>query len=173
MGVGSDLLPELHPAIVGDGNIAEATWSSITPKNSAGGLEMGDLNVGAVRGLAAGLSFLSQYDQVELIEHERGLLERIEIRLQDIARCKLLGPAGFLRGGILSFTVEGMDVHDVAMYLNELVHVVVRSGQMCAQPLITDLGATNVVQVSVAPFISEDDVEFFARHLQEIISEFA
>ncbi|HMF30082.1 MAG TPA: aminotransferase class V-fold PLP-dependent enzyme [Candidatus Lokiarchaeia archaeon] len=173
MGIATSILSELQPAIVGDGNIVEATWTTVTPKPNVAGMEMGDLNGGAVAGLLAGMKFLNQYDLVESLGHERHLLEQLESAIRAIPACHILGPTDVPRGGLISFTVDGMDVHDVAMYLNELGHMIVRTGQMCAQPLIADLNAVNAVQVSLAPFISEEEVDVFSHRLKEIITEFA
>jgi selenocysteine lyase/cysteine desulfurase len=170
-GINEKLLPTLNPPIVGEGNIAEASWTHLTPNLKSGTIEAGDINMGSIAGLDAGLAFLKENSPGDCIAHEQTLLTMLLELLRDIPRCHVLGPPEVNRSLLASFSIEGMDAHDISMYMNELHHTIVRTGQLCSQPLLTDLGAQNVVQVSVAPFITKEDIQKFAQNLKEIIGE--
>ncbi len=170
-GVNEKLLPMLTPPIVGEGNIAEASWTLVTPNPKSGTIEAGDINMGSVAGLDAGITFLKENSPVECIAQEQTLVTEIVNQLHEIPKCRILGSMEAKRSLLVSFSIEGMDAHDIGMYMNELHHTIVRTGQLCSQPLLADLGEPNVVQVSVAPFITREEIEKFAQNLKEIIAE--
>jgi cysteine desulfurase/selenocysteine lyase len=170
-GINEALLSHLTPPIIGEGNISEASWTHLSPSQNTGRMEVGDLNMGAIVGLGAGLTFLKQNSPGECITHEQGLVTELVTQLCEIPKCHILGSLEGKRSLLVSFSIHGMDAHDIGMYMNELHHTVVRTGQLCSQPLLTDIGAENVVQVSVAPFVSVEEIQKFARNLKEIIAE--
>ena len=170
-GIDEPLLQRFTTSIVGEGDISEASWTHLTPRSNSGRMEAGDLNMGAVAGLDAGLAFLRQNSIGECITYEQGLLTELVDQLREIPRCHIVGAQEAKRSLLVSFSIKGMDAHDIGMYLNELHHTTVRTGQLCSQPLLTDLGEQNVVQVSVAPFVSAEEIRDFARNLKEIVAE--
>lgn len=170
-GVNEKLLPILNPPIIGEGNIAEACWTHVTPNPKAGTVEGGDINMGSVVGLDAGMTFLKQNAPAECIAQEQALITTLVNQLLEIPKCHILGSTEATRSLLVSFSIEGMDAHDIGMYMNELHHTIVRTGQLCSQPLLTDLGEPNVVQVSVAPFITKEEIEKFVQNLKEIVTE--
>ncbi len=170
-GINENLLSSFAPPILGEGNIAEASWTHVTPNLQSGTIAGGDINMVSIAGLDAGLIFYAGNSPPACIAHEQELLTEIIYQLRGIPRCHIVGSADVKRSLLVSFSIEGMNAHDIGMYMNELHHTIVRTGQLCAQPLLTDLSEPNVVQVSVAPFIEEADIEKFAYNLKEIIKE--
>jgi cysteine desulfurase/selenocysteine lyase len=72
-------------------------------------------------------------------EHELLLTRRAHEVLADQPGLKFLGPAPEHKGGIVSFTVEGIHAHDIAQLLDRR-GVAVRAGHHCAMPLHKRLG---------------------------------
>jgi cysteine desulfurase/selenocysteine lyase len=170
-GISEKVRPTLNPPIVGEGNITEASWTHITPNAKSAMVEGGDINMGSIAGLDAGLAFLGDNSPKDCIAHELTLLNMLLEQLREIPKCHILGHLGAHRSLLMSFSIKGMDAHDIGMYMNELHHTIVRTGQLCSQPFLTDLRAQNVVQVSVAPFITKEDIQKFAQNLREIVAE--
>ena len=57
----------------------------------------------------------------------------------------------------MSFSVERVHSHDVSQVLDG--HgIAVRSGHMCAQPLMRRLGIDSAVRASFAPYNTQDEV---------------
>ena len=48
--------------------------------------------------------------------------------------------------------------------------VAVRSGQMCAEPLMDRLGVTGLLRASFAPYNTLSEAEFFVTSLRKAIS---
>jgi len=60
-------------------------------------------------------------------------------RLEEVPGLKMLGPTADKKGGVASFTFEGVHPHDVAQVLDRS-GIAVRAGHHCAQPLHERLG---------------------------------
>ena len=70
--------------------------------------------------------------------------------------------------GIFSFTVEGVHHADLAQLLDKM-GVAVRSGQMCAEPMMTQLGVTGLVRASLAPYNTAREAERFLECLDRAV----
>jgi cysteine desulfurase/selenocysteine lyase len=92
-------------------------------------------------------------------EHEQDLVAYTLPRLQNIPGLRLLGPAEAPeRGGVFSFTIEGIHSHDLASFLNE-EGIAIRGGHHCAQPLLQSLGLTECARLSVGITTSCEEID--------------
>lgn len=69
---------------------------------------------------------------------------------------------------VFSFTVEGEHHEDLAILLDKM-GVAVRSGQMCAEPLMNHFGVTGMVRVSLMPYNTLQEAEYFVECLNRAI----
>ena len=69
---------------------------------------------------------------------------------------------------LYSFTVEGAHHEDLALILDKM-GIAVRSGQMCAEPLMDRFGVTGMLRVSLAPYNTIEEVEFFVKALEKAV----
>jgi len=69
---------------------------------------------------------------------------------------------------LFSFTVDGVHHEDLALILDKM-GVAVRSGQMCAEPLMDRFGVTGMVRASFAPFNTIQEAEYFIKALDKAI----
>lgn len=70
---------------------------------------------------------------------------------------------------LFSFTVEGVHHEDLALILDKMA-IAVRSGQMCAEPLMDRFGVTGMLRVSVAPYNTMEEAEYFVKCLDKAIN---
>ena len=70
---------------------------------------------------------------------------------------------------LYSFTVEGAHHEDLALILDKM-GIAVRSGQMCAEPIMDRFGVTGMVRVSLAPYNTKEEVDYFVKSLDKAIS---
>jgi cysteine desulfurase/selenocysteine lyase len=91
--------------------------------------------------------------------HERELTAYMLERLAQVPGLRVVGPPeADRRGGLASFTIEGMHPHDVA----ELVDrggVCIRAGHHCAQPLMRCLGVAATARASVGVYNDHSDID--------------
>ena len=69
---------------------------------------------------------------------------------------------------LFSFSVEGAHHEDLALILDKM-GVAVRSGQMCAEPLMDRFGVTGMLRASFAPYNTLSEAEYFTESLQKAI----
>lgn len=81
---------------------------------------------------------------------------------------RLLGTAK-PRVPVFSFSVDGVHHEDLAQILDKM-GVAVRSGQMCAEPVMTRFGVTGVLRASLAPYNTLEEAEVFLRALDKAVT---
>jgi cysteine desulfurase/selenocysteine lyase len=129
--------------------------------------EAGTPLIGSAIGLGAALEFLEELD--------RSQVERWETHLQEMTREKLLKIEGLTLLGsaprttpLLSFSIDGIHPLDLAGYL-DCKNIAIRTGHLCAQPLLSLFGLTSVARVSLGLYNTEEDIQRFSVALQEAV----
>ena len=105
------------------------------------------------------------------IEREyNGILRYVQKALTEDPDIQLFGsqtdPA--TRIPLFSIAVRGAHHEDLALILDKM-GVAVRSGQMCAEPLMTRFGVTGMLRASFAPYNTLAEAEFFIESLHKAI----
>ena len=77
-----------------------------------------------------------------------------------------------LRGCVFSFNITGMDSHDIAMILDEMANIMIRSGMQCVHSWYKNNNLTGSARASVYLYNTEEDVKIFAEHVISIIENF-
>jgi cysteine desulfurase/selenocysteine lyase len=70
---------------------------------------------------------------------------------------------------VFSFTAGAAHHEDIALLLDKM-GIAVRSGQMCAEPLMDRFGVTGMVRASLAPYNTMEEAELFVKSLDKAIS---
>ncbi len=73
------------------------------------------------------------------------------------------------RGGVVSFAVEGLLPHEVALMLDQASSISVRSGHHCCIPLMKHLGLKyGTVRASLYLYNTEEEIEKLLATLEQI-----
>lgn len=132
-------------------------------------LEAGTHNVCGIAGLLEGLRFVRARTPQGILRHETRLLRELLPRLRAVPGLRVF--SGEPQGGVLSFTVEGMDCEEAAALLGR--HgAAVRAGLHCA-PLAHESAATGregTVRVSFSAFNTAEEVREFARLCKKLFA---
>jgi cysteine desulfurase/selenocysteine lyase len=107
-------------------------------------------------GLKAALEFIAETRGTD--EHK--LLTLATESLKEIEGLTIIGTASD-KAPILSFSIEGVHPLDLATFL-DTKEIAIRSGHLCAQPLLRFFGIEHVARASFALYNSEEDVHRFA-----------
>ncbi|HEY5314391.1 MAG TPA: cysteine desulfurase, partial [Pirellulales bacterium] len=133
------LLEAMPPFLGGGSMIRRVRLDSFEPAELPAKFEAGTPPIVPAIGLGAAIEYLEHVGMQAIHEHELLLTRRAHAVLADQPGLRFLGPAPEHKGGIVSFTVEGMHAHDIAQLLDR--HgVAVRAGHHCAMPLHKRLG---------------------------------
>jgi cysteine desulfurase / selenocysteine lyase len=161
-----ELLEEMPPFLTGGDMIASvdfqgATWNELPYK-----FEAGTPAVAEAVGLGVATQYLRDLGMERVREHERELTAYLLARLAEIPGLRVAGPpSARQRGGLASFTIEGMHPHDIAE-LADRGGVAIRAGHHCAQPLMRCLGVAATARASVGIYNTTADVNALIDALQ-------
>jgi cysteine desulfurase/selenocysteine lyase len=161
-----ELLKGMRPFLGGGHMISRvdrerSTWNDLPWK-----FEAGTSAVTEAVGLGAAVDYLSAIGMERVRAHERELTAHALERLPSVEGLALHGPRAVeARGGVVSFSLEGMHPHDVAE-LCDREAVCVRAGHHCAQPLMRLLGVGATARASFHVYNSREDVERLVHALR-------
>lgn len=153
--------------MVGTVSFAGTTYAPLPMK-----FEAGTQNFASAATLRQALEFVKSLNDKEIEEYNDSVKDYLLERLLNDERIKLYGvPRGTSADKIplFSFTVEGVHHEDLALILDKM-GIAVRSGQMCAEPLMDRFGVTGMLRVSLAPYNTREEAEYFIDCLNRAIT---
>lgn len=154
-----ELLSEMEPFLYGGSMIETVTMTDATWAPAPKRFEAGVPNMGQAVGLAAGLDYLTNVGLANIHQWELSLTEYALAGLHAIEGVSVIGPQDLVnRGGVISFTVEGLHPHDIGQVMDQY-GVAVRTGHHCAWPLIRKLGLVGTTRASFYLYNDFSDVD--------------
>jgi cysteine desulfurase/selenocysteine lyase len=132
--------------------------------------EAGLGNFAGLVAVAPALDYLSGIGFDAIAGHDRRLNDHATRLLADIPGVTVHGPAAAQRSSIVPFTVDGLDPHDVALYLDEAADVSVRSGAHCVHSYFARRGMTGTVRASFHAYNTTQDVDRMAEALTALVA---
>ncbi|HWX52201.1 MAG TPA: SufS family cysteine desulfurase [Solirubrobacteraceae bacterium] len=160
-----EILESMEPFLTGGDMISSVDFQSATWNELPAKFEAGTPMVAEAVGLAAATDYLSALDMSRVRSHERALTAYMLQRLAEVPGLRVVGPPeADSRGGLASFTIEGMHPHDVAE-LADRGGVCIRAGHHCAQPLMRCLGVGATARASVGVYNEVADIDALVQSL--------
>lgn len=131
-----ELLDEMPPFLTGGSMIETVTMESATYLPAPKRFEAGVPNMAQAVGLGAAIDYLTKVGLDNIHQHEVALTRACIAELSRIPQLKIVGPTDLqLRGGVVSFTIDGVHPHDLGQALDQY-GIAVRTGHHCAWPLM-------------------------------------
>jgi len=162
----TQILEQMPPFLTGGDMISsvdffESSWNELPHK-----FEAGTPPIAEAVGLGAAVDFLAGVGMARVRAHELALTAYMLERLAEIPGLHVVGPPeAERRGGLASFTIEGMHAHDIAE-LADREGVCLRAGHHCAQPLMRRLGVSATARASVGVHSEAADIDALIGALQ-------
>ena len=164
-----DLLEQMPPYMGGGEMIDTVRFEKTTFAPLPGKFEAGTQNLSSVPTLKPALELARQMRCPEIEENQRAITDYLLRELNGDPHFRLYGiPVAGEKVPLFSFTVKGAHHEDLALILDKL-GVAVRSGQMCAEPLMDRYGVTGMVRASFAPYNTLAEAEYFMGALRRAI----
>lgn len=165
-------LNEMPPYMGGGEMVGTVRFSGTTYAPLPMKFEAGTQNFAGIATLKPAVEFVSslEYD-TQLRKYNVEIKDFLLNSLLENDRIRLLGvPHGTTDEKIplFSFVVDGVHHEDLALILDKM-GVAVRSGQMCAEPLMNRFGVTGVLRASLAPYNTMEEAEYFIKCLDKAI----
>jgi cysteine desulfurase/selenocysteine lyase len=168
-----EVLERMEPFLGGGEMIREvhkgwAKWNDVPYK-----FEAGTMNIEGSVGLGTAAEYLMELGMENVRRHEMELTEYALDELRRVPGFRGFGPEDMkVRGGVISFLLEGAHAHDVASIL-DVEGVAIRSGHHCAQPLMERLGVPATSRASFYVYNEADDVDRLVAALLKVKEIFA
>jgi cysteine desulfurase / selenocysteine lyase len=160
-----ELLEEMEPFLTGGDMIASVDFETTTWNELPYKFEAGTPPIAEAVGLAAAVEYLDGLGMERVRAHELALTEYMLERLAQVPGLRVVGPpSAQRRGGLASFTIEGIHPHDVAE-LADRAGVCIRAGHHCAQPLMRCLGVGATARASIGVYNDAADVDALVEAL--------
>ena len=157
-------LDEMPPYMGGGEMIETVNFSGTTYARPPHKFEAGTQNISAVPTLIPAL------ETARLMGEDSAVGKYILDVLTSDSRITLYGvPRGTTdKVPVFSFSVKGVHHEDLALILDKM-GIAVRSGQMCAEPLMDRFGVTGMLRASFAPYNTLEEAKYFIKSLNRAI----
>ena len=169
---GKKIWLEAMPPYMGGGEmVGTVKFSGTTYAPLPMKYEAGTQNFASAATLKPAIEFINLLNNNELVKYNDSIRDYLLEVLTKDERIRLYGvPRGTNEEKIplFSFTVEGVHHEDLALILDKM-GIAVRSGQMCAEPVMDRFGVTGMLRASVAPYNTMEEAEYFVKCLNRAI----
>jgi cysteine desulfurase / selenocysteine lyase len=163
------MLERLDPFLVGGETVATSTYETCQFLPPPEKFEAGLQDYAGILGLGAAVKYLQDIGFDAIQKQEMLVNEAISEQIKDIAGLKLIGPADpRLRGGIVSFYIDGIDSHRIALMLDQMASIAVRSGQHCVHSWFKAHQLAGSVRASCYFYNTVEEAAIFAANLSKI-----
>lgn len=158
-----DLLAAMPPFEGGGDMIETVTFEKTTYNTPPIKFEAGTPIIASAIGLGAAVDFINSIGLQAISAYESELYRYLEDKLLQIEGLTLFGRAPH-KGSLATFVIKNTHPLDVATLI-DLKGVSIRSGHLCAQPVMRHFGITGALRASLACYNTKDDIDRFIEAL--------
>ena len=163
-------LDAMPPYMGGGEMIATVRFSGTTYAPLPEKFEAGTQNFNGAPTLVPAMELVkSMRADAEAQKEQEAILDYVYKHLTEDERIVLYGTDRAAKIPLFSFAVKGAHHEDLALILDKM-GIAVRSGQMCAEPLMDRLGVTGLLRASFAPYNTLQEAEYFIKSLDKAIN---
>ena len=155
---------DLMPPFMGGGEMIDrVTFAKTTYNQLPYKFEAGTPNyVGAI-GFAAAIDYIQSNEHQPFSNYEHDLLIVATEKLKQIEGLKIYGEAPS-KAAVICFNIEGVHPFDLGTLLDQL-GIAVRTGRLCADPVMDHYEVENMVRASFAFYNTFDEINAFYKAL--------
>jgi cysteine desulfurase/selenocysteine lyase len=162
-----DLLNSMPPFMGGGDMIRRVHLDGFTTNDTPYKFEAGTPAIAEAIGLGAAIDYLDHLGMDNVYAHEQEIIQYALERLDEVPGIRVYGPEAQAKGGVASFTFDGVHPHDVAQILDEY-GIAVRAGHHCAMPIHEKLGIPATTRASFYIYNTTDEVDALIDGLYEV-----
>lgn len=163
----TELLESMPPFLGGGDMIKEVKLRSFRPNTLPHKFEAGTPAIAEAVGFGAAVDYLTKIGMDNIAAHEHEITEYALERLEEIPGVKLFGPSADKKGGVASFTFDGVHPHDVAQILDR-DGIAIRAGHHCAQPLHEKFGIPATSRASFYLYNTKEEVDLLVNGIYKV-----
>ena len=163
-----DLLERLEPFVIGGDTVVNSTYDSYEREDIPERFEAGLQNYAGIIGLAESVAYLSGIGLKNIEEHERKLNTYLSAEFERLGIEILGDPDPAKRGGIVSFSVRGIDHHEIAGILNESANIMIRSGMHCVHSWCNARNIPGSARISLYIYNTEEECAVVVDEMKKL-----
>lgn len=167
-----ELLEAMPPFLGGGDMIKRVELRSFVPNELPNKFEAGTPAIAEAVGLHAAIDYLDSVGMDAIAAHEHELTAYALEQLQRVETLKVFGPVPSHKGGVVSFTMEGIHPHDVSQLLDS-EGIAVRAGHHCAMPLHLKYQIPATTRASFYLYNKKEEIDCLVRGLLKVEQIFA
>lgn len=163
-------LDKMPPYMGGGEMIATVKFSGTTYAPLPEKFEAGTQNFTGVPTLRPAIEMALMMRNESLTKYCDGVKEYLMEELLKDERITLYGVPSSMEEKIplFSISVKGAHHEDLALILDKM-GIAARSGQMCAEPCMDRFGVTGMLRLSLAPYNTMEEAEYFIKSLDKAV----
>lgn len=166
-----ELLEQLQPFLVGGNTVEYSTYEShkmlMPPEKFEAGLQ----DYAGIIGLGEAIKYIEAVGFEAIKKQELELNTYITNEITKINKIKIIGPVDpALHSGIINFYIPGVNMHQIALMLDEMAGIMIRSGQHCVHSWFNDKQIINSARVSLYFYNTLEESKKFVENLNKIMT---
>lgn len=163
-------LDKMPPYMGGGEMISTVKFSGTTYAPLPEKFEAGTQNFTGVPTLRPAIEMALMMRDESLTKYCDGVKEYLMEELMKDERATLYGVPSSMEEKIplFSISVKGAHHEDLALILDKM-GIAARSGQMCAEPCMDRFGVTGMLRLSLAPYNTMEEAEYFIKSLDKAV----
>jgi cysteine desulfurase/selenocysteine lyase len=163
-----ELLEKMPPFLTGGEMIRSVKLGGTSWNDLPWKFEAGTPAIAEVVGMGAAIDYLTEIGLDAIHEHETHITAYALERLAEVPGLTVHGPREAAhRGGVVSFSLEGVHPHDVAEILGA-DGVCVRAGHHCTQPVMEALGVVATTRASFYLYTVPEEIDRMIESLHRV-----
>jgi cysteine desulfurase / selenocysteine lyase len=163
------LLEEMQPFMVGGDTVISSTYESCEFLPPPEKFEAGLQDYAGIIGLGAAVQYIQKVGFDDIQKQEYLINQNLTDNLKDLSGLTIIGPADpALRGGIFSFYIKGIDSHRIALMLDQMAGIMVRSGQHCVHSWFNSQNIVGSVRASSYFYNTVEEASFLVENIKKI-----
>jgi cysteine desulfurase/selenocysteine lyase len=167
-----ELLDKMPPYMGGGDMIRKVYLRSFTPNELPWKFEAGTFCIAEAIGFGVAVDYLSAIGMDAIADYEHKFVQSAMVRMKTIPGLEIMGEKAARRGGVVSFTLQGIHPHDVAQILDQN-GIAVRAGHHCAMPLHDRYKIPASSRASFYLYNTEEEINHLVVSLQKVVKMFS
>lgn len=164
---GKEQLLEKMPPWQGGGEmIKEVRFEKTTYNELPFKFEAGTPDFIGIVGLGEAIRYVEGIGIENIAAYEHGLLEYATGRLKEIPQMRFFGEAG-QKSSVLSFLLGDVHHFDTGTMLDQM-GIAVRTGHLCAEPVMQHYGITGLVRASLGMYNTREEIDILCEGLRKV-----
>lgn len=163
-----DLLEKMPPWMGGGDMVSTVSFHETTYAGLPLKFEAGTPNFIGAAAMAESIKFIESLDSEAVARREDEIVEYLNGEFSQMDEVMVCGEGTQDKIPLFSISVKGAHPADLAMIMDKM-GIALRSGQMCAEPLMRRFGVDSMLRASFALYNTIEEAQYFIHSLKRAI----